>query len=404
MKYSSISVPSTLLIVFLVGFPQISETIYTPALPNIAGSLMTSGSLVQWTLSIYFVGFALGVFYWGRLSDRIGRRPAMLLGILVYALASLGCLLSPSITWLLLTRLIQAFGASVGSIITLTIIRESFHDGARLKLFAIVGIALSLTPAIGPFIGGYVNDWFGWRANFMTLVLIGVAVFFYALCALPETKPKVLSYQPKKLRAVVLLLLKDPFVLGSAWIVGAINGILFSYYAEAPFIFIKIIGISPGKYGWLGLFIGSASLLGSALSHRLASNYPGKKIAFLGCFIMTISAILLCIFALFGFIAPAHVLSSILFIMLPMAGLILGSCSLILPVILSSALNEYKEVLGTAGSIFGLTYYLLIAAFTWIMGTLHNGTMIPMPLYFLLLSITVALTYWILYRSLGCSN
>ena len=395
MKTSAIIAPSVLLIICLIGFPQISETIYSPALPNIASGLATTSALTQWTMSIYFVGFALGVLYWGRLSDRIGRRPVMLLGIVVYGCANLGCLLSPSIEILLLSRLIQAFGASVGSVITLTIAREAFADSSRHKLFSTIGAALSLTPALGPFIGGYVSDWFGWRANFTVLIIMTLLLLVYTWCRLPETKPNhPPQHVPMKIGKACLLLIRDKHVLGCAWIIGAINGILFGYYTEAPFIFIRLLDISPGTYGWLGIFIGSASMLGSMLSRRLGRSFTGKQISKLGCLIMLISNLILCAFVWAGWITPEHIVLSILLIMLPMAGLILGSCSLIIPVIMGTALNQYKEILGTASALFGLAYYVLIAGFTWFMGVIHNETLFPMPFYFLALSISIAATYY----------
>lgn len=106
-----LAVPSLLLMIVLVAFPQISETIYTPSLPDIAHALGASNSSVQLTLSIYFVGFALGVFCWGWLSDLTGRRPAMLCGLVVYGIGSLMCFYSESILLLLASRFIQAFGA-----------------------------------------------------------------------------------------------------------------------------------------------------------------------------------------------------------------------------------------------------------------------------------------------------
>lgn len=390
--------PSTLLIIFLIGFPQISETIYTPALPNIASSLMTTSTLTQWTLSIYFIGFAVGVFYWGRLSDRIGRRSTMLLGLLIYGIANIICLLSPSISMLLLARFIQAFGASVGSVVTLTIAREAFEDVARLKLFAMIGVALSLTPAIGPFIGGYVNDWFGWRANFIVLILMTIGLCIYTYRRLPETRIHH-NTQSVKVSQAFYALIRDKHVLGCACIIGAINGILFSYYAEAPFVFIKLIGISPSTYGWLGLFIGSASLFGSMLAHKLSDYFTGKHIAYVGCGIMLVSNFLFCLFAWMGLINNQHVLQSILLVMLPMAGIILGSCSLTLPFVISMALNQYKAILGTASAIFGLFYYILISLCTWFMGLIHNGTIIPMPFYFLILSFLTVMAYYFVAKN-----
>lgn len=106
------------------------------------------------------MGFAVGVLFWGQLSDRIGRRPCMLLGIICYTFASLACALSPSIWVLLAMRMVQAFGVSVGSVITQTMMRESYSAEQRHHAFAIIGIALSSVSALGPLIGGYINHWF----------------------------------------------------------------------------------------------------------------------------------------------------------------------------------------------------------------------------------------------------
>ncbi len=393
MYYLKKTAPSVLLIILLIGFPQISETIYTPALPDITHSLMTSSKLVQWTLSVYFIGFAFGVFYWGSLSDGIGRRPTMLLGILIYSLSTLSCLLSPSITWLLFSRIIQAFGASVGSVIVLTIIREAFADRERLKVFSLVSISLSLTPALGPFIGGYVSQWLGWRANFTVLLMVGLALILYSFIALPETKStQVQQKKIVKTNKLAIQFIKDPKVLGCIWIVGAINGLLFSYYSEAPFIFIKIIGLTPGQYGWLGILIAVASMLGATISYRLSSYFSSQQIICGGILIMLISASFFSFFTLMGWINSAYVIRSVLLIMLPMA-IIIGCFGVVTPAILSNALDNYKSVLGTAGALFGLSYYFLTAGFTWLMGSLHNGSINPMPLYFLALTSSILLVY-----------
>ncbi|GIP04969.1 hypothetical protein J28TS4_33760 [Paenibacillus lautus] len=183
-----ISKPSLLLFIVLVGFPQISETIYTPSLPDIAHHLGAGNNAIQLTLSIYFLGFAFGVYCWGRLSDSIGRRPAMLWGILVYGLGSLGCYLSGSAEWLLVSRFIQAFGASTGSVVTQTILRETVDGAKRHGVFAQISAALAFTPAIGPLIGGWVDQSLGFRAVFFTLVILSAAVLTYTWISLPETR------------------------------------------------------------------------------------------------------------------------------------------------------------------------------------------------------------------------
>lgn len=183
-KYAA---PSLLLMIVLVAFPQISETIYTPSLPDIAVALGATNSSVQLTLSIYFIGFALGVFSWGWLSDFIGRRSSMLAGLLVYGMGSLMCFYSESIHLLLVSRFIQAFGAATGSIITQTILRESVSGNKRHVMFAQISAVIAFTPAVGPLIGGWVDQAFGFRAVFFTLVMMSVLLFMYAFWKAPET-------------------------------------------------------------------------------------------------------------------------------------------------------------------------------------------------------------------------
>lgn len=376
-----ISTPSLLLLIILVGFPQISETIYTPSLPDIANNLHASSNTIQLTLSIYFLGFAVGVFCWGRLSDSIGRRPALLWGIFVYGLGSLGCFLSDSAEWLLVSRFIQAFGASTGSVVTQTILRESIDGAKRHVVFAQISAALAFTPAIGPLIGGWVDQWLGFRAVFLTLVVMSVAIFMYTWGSLPETR--VSTSSNVSTLSVARRLVSDRRVWGFGFLIGATNGILFSYYAEAPFIFIEFFDMSPGVFGFFGIFVALSSILGAMLSKKMLTRYPAEKIILFGSMITTVGAACLTGLALYG------IDHSVLFMVLMVAcifTLLLG-IGMAIPNCLSLALVHYSDVLGTAGAIFGLGYYVVVSLITSGMSYLHNGSLLTMPMYFLVLAI-----------------
>lgn len=178
---------SLLMIVLLLGFPQISETIYTPSLPDLAHSLGVGEEWAEFTLSIYFIGFAVGVFLWGVIADWIGRRPAMLCGLILYGIGSWGCYQSEHIITLLAWRFIQACGASAGSVVTQTMIRDLYAGAKKNQIFSIAGAALALSPAIGPFIGGWMDEYAGWRGNFAFLVVMGIVLLIYTFIKLPET-------------------------------------------------------------------------------------------------------------------------------------------------------------------------------------------------------------------------
>ncbi|WP_440961043.1 multidrug effflux MFS transporter [Paenibacillus nitricinens] len=374
-KYAA---PSLLLMIVLVAFPQISETIYTPSLPDIAVALGVSNSSVQLTLSIYFIGFALGVLCWGWLSDFIGRRPAMLGGLIVYGIGCLRCFNSESITLLLVSRFIQAFGAATGSIITQTILRESLSGNKRHAMFAQISAVIAFTPAVGPLIGGFVDQAFGFRAVFFTLVTMSVLLFVYAFWKLPETTD-VSARKKVAILPIVKRMLSLPRVLVFGLLIGGINGVLFSYYAEAPFIFIEHFNISPGVYGFLGIVVALASIVGAMMSKRLLSLYAAEKIIHIGCLVMATGSLLLTLVCSLGTLPDMILIVCILvtlFVMLMGAGIALPNC-------LSLALVNFQDVVGTAGAIFSLGYYLLVSLATWGMSALHNGSLLTMPIYFL---------------------
>lgn len=167
-----------ILLICLVGFPQISETIYTPSLTEIAQHYDITLNLVQMTLSIYFLAFAFGVFFWGVSSDFIGRRKAMILGILVYIVGSAICFTSHNINMLFIGRFVQAFGASTGSVTTQTILRDNYHGIERHVLFSKISAALAFSPAVGPFIGGFIGQYAGFRTVFLSLIIMDMILFF----------------------------------------------------------------------------------------------------------------------------------------------------------------------------------------------------------------------------------
>ena len=212
MKNVQKSGPSLGLVIVLVGFPQISESIFTPVLPQLQHVLAVSANQIQLTMSTYFVAFAIGVLVWGQLADYWGRRPAMLAGIGVYLVGNVGLLVSTQFTTLLIWRLVQAFGASTGSVVTQTIMRESFTGVRGAKVFAKTSAAMALAPALGPLIGGIMQTISGYRGVFATLVTMAIVVGLLAQAGLPETRQLTTHAPIVKQRLVVQRLLTDSVV------------------------------------------------------------------------------------------------------------------------------------------------------------------------------------------------
>jgi len=376
------------LLIALVGFPQISETIYTPALPSVASGLNTSASMVEMTLAIYFLGFAVGVLLWGTISDLYGRRKAMLIGLVVYGIGTLACANVASVEALLAWRFLQAFGASVGSVITQTILRDSYEGEARTKLFSIMSGALAFSPAIGPVLGGLISESLGWRANFWALAILAVGLSIWSFFLLPETRPaQSRTLSTRKVFHLFSEMMRSRILWGHILLIGATNGILFGFYQEAPFIFIEQLHIQPSYYGLFGLLIAAAMVIAARISYRQSSRFSAQFIIKSGAACVLVGGFIFTLTVLSGIFNLKAV--GITIVVLTLFMLFFG-IGLIIPNSLSQALRPYQSAAGTAGSLFGGCYYCLIAAFTWLMSILHNGTALPLPLYITLLGLVIA--------------
>jgi DHA1 family bicyclomycin/chloramphenicol resistance-like MFS transporter len=269
--------PALWLIILIVGLPLLSETVYTPSLPDIAHALSVSDSWVEYTLTIYLFGFALGTLIWGNLSDKWGRKPCLVGGLAIYLVGCLGCYLSDSITLLMLSRFIQAFGGSVGSVLGQAICRDAFHGPALGKVYASVGGALAIFPAIGPIIGGVIDQNFGWTAIFLFLIGFGAIVLGLTIWSLAETHHKE-TREHIPLKDTLLRMMSDPKVIGYGFLVASANGVAFSYYAEGPFFMIELLNLTPSQYGLTFIGLASATLCGGLLGRKLHDHHNSTTI------------------------------------------------------------------------------------------------------------------------------
>jgi Bcr/CflA subfamily drug resistance transporter len=378
------NLPSALILVLLVGYPQLSETIYTPSLPGIAKTLHTSESQVELTLGIYFLGFALGVLCWGTFSDRFGRRAGVICGLLVYTLSSLGCQFANTLEVLILLRLFQGFGASSGSVVAQTIIRDCFTGQERSRFFSLVGASLAAVPALGPLLGGTIDYYLSWRSDFTFLTILGVGLLGYVYLRLPETRSspqaKVTFADMKRLTHQMI---RDPNILASVCIIGTCNGIVFSYYGEGPFVFHEMLGHTAQQYSRFGVIISLASFLASVLSHRLNRTLCPDHIMGAGGLICSFGTSLLYVLAR---VSDSFSAIQITWMILGSMWIVFIGLGLVIPNCISGALSNYSKSIGTAGSLFGLAYYLLISIFTYGMAYFHDGSLLAMPRYLATLS------------------
>lgn len=385
--HTSVVQPAQWLLFMLVGLPQFSETVYSPSLPDIALALKTSVPMVEYTLTIYLFAFSLGMLCWGKISDAWGRKPSMMAGIAIYLLGCIGCYFSGSIHLLLASRFVQAFGGSAGSVIGQAMCRDVFQGKALSRVYAAMATALGVPPAIGPAVGGFIAERFGWTYVFLLLIVVAAVVMGLVVARLPET----LSDQERRsfsLASILWRFLNDRRVMAYAWCIGCVNGIMFSYFSEGPFYLIKTLGLSPIWYGRSFIVIAVAMMAGGRLASYLHSRFDADVVLRKGAFMMVgATGLFSCVATATYFVAiPASVLIAVTLVshMVSMAGRCLVNSSA-----LSIALADYRWCSGTASSVFGFIYYLIVSLITFGIGLLHNGTLYVMPLYFLVVCLSM---------------
>lgn len=335
------------LAIALLMFPQIAQTLYSPALGDIRRVFKVSPEAAAQTLSVYFLAFAVGVVVWGRLCDRIGRRPVMLVGLAIYAVATVIALRVSSFNGLLLAQGLAAFGAAVGSVVTQTLLRDRFKGAELAQVFSLVGIALAASPAIGLFSGASLVEAFGYRGVLIALVLIAATLWLWSCYALPETRPQQTPHIC--VWETLARMLRDLGIWRSGLWIAAFNVALFSYYSLGPFIFQRL-NLDATWFGYSGVILALGSGFGAWANRRLLQA---------GCAAMQLIR-LAAITGLLGGIGVWWLQDSGAFV-LPML-LIVLAFGMAIPNILGLALVNYSDRLGTAGALLGLIYYLLIGA------------------------------------------
>lgn len=246
--------PSLVFVVLLLMILlQTTTNQYIPSLPAITEYFHSTVESIQLTLSLFMLGLCFSHLIYGPLSDKIGRRPPLMLGIGVSILGSLCCFLAPSVLVLMLGRFLQGFGIGCCNSVGRSLVRDLFTDRILAKIGSYVGVISIFILAVSPTFGGYIQEHAGWRANFLFLFVFGIIVWILAVLVLPETN-KNLNPNALRIRVMTrnyLILLKSRVFLGYTLCACFACAGIVSYLTIAPFLFQNVLGLTPLEFGQL---------------------------------------------------------------------------------------------------------------------------------------------------------
>jgi len=335
-------------IIFFLAAPQAALDLYLPSIPSMVSALHASASQVQLSIAIYLMGVAVSQFFYGPLSDSFGRKPLLLIGCSIFVVGSILCVSAESVSTLLLGRLIQGMGFGCGASLSRAMLRDVIHDKKTIaKVVSMQSMAWSTVPLIAPVIGGYLEHWFYWRANFIVLLVLGVFAFLFSLIKFKETRlPENRNlFHPVKLLKTYCFLLKRFNLVGYMLIIALQYGAIMTILQIAPFIFQTELGYSAYAYGWLILLLGMGSLIGS-FSNKIISQHFELKTIILWASIVSVSmAMLMNVFAIKWF--NAWVIIIPIFVLRIAGGLIYSNC-------ITEGLAQLPEHSGSISSLYSI--------------------------------------------------
>jgi MFS transporter, DHA1 family, multidrug resistance protein len=356
----------------LSAFGPLSIDMYLPGLPAIARDFGVETAVAQQTLSAFFVGLAVGQLLYGPISDRLGRRRPLLFGCALYALACLGCFVSPSLNGLILLRFAMALGACAGMVITRSVVRDLFDQRESARMYSMLVLVMGLAPILAPLVGGQLLLYFGWRVIFLALSAFGVLCIVLVYFGLPESLPSERRTR-QSLGAVLRgygTLLGDGRYMGYTVAGGLASAAMFAYISGSPFVFIELNGVPPERYGLLFGVNAIGLILASQLNRWLLSRYSGGQILVVALGVTAATGLLLAGVAATGLGGFGGMLVLLFFC--------IASTGLVGPNAIAGAMAPYARQAGSASAMLGAIQFGFGAAAGALVGLLFNGTALPM--------------------------
>lgn len=323
---------------------MVASTIYVPSIPAIASAFETSISRVQLTFAAYLLAFATSMLVLGPLSDRFGRRRTIICGLALSALSSIACAVSPTIELLIAARVVQGIGACAGLVVGRAITRELWGREAAAQVIAGRAIAATLMQAFAPVLGGYIQEWFGWRANFAVIAALACAAMVLVVRYVPGGRTTDLPrLNIRGMLANYRALLGTKRFLSYACTAAGSHAGFHIFAAGAPAVLIVGFGIHPEDYGYYASLPPLGFLLGSFVSNRLTRRLGVDGLIAIGCLVLIPAGSVMVTLALLGVASPYAVIAPMI--------LICCSSGLITPNATAGSLGVNAGVVGTASGL-----------------------------------------------------
>lgn len=374
------------IILLLTTVEQFCIDVYLPSMPAMSLYFNVSDALVQFSLSIYLIGFALSPLICGPITDRFGRRRVILSGLVALTITSLLCAVAQYIEILLLARFLMGLSCGFIVVANQSMVRDSFQGNRLIRVASYMSMTWSLVPIIAPALGGYLQSYFGWQSNFYAIALYSFTSLLYLLLALKES----LQRPPQKIKPSFVIkkygqLLRNRNFMIYVICTGLNFAVTTAFVTAAPFLFQDTLGFSPVAFGWLSLAIAFSYLIGTYLNTVATKTIEPQKMILFGI-------LLTCGMSTIGLLIGELGILTAQAIAIP-ASIIILAGGFIYPNAAALAFEPITKNIGLASALYISLQLLCCAMSSAIVAKLPEHNQIPIMSFLLIANLLIGIAY-----------
>lgn len=342
---------------------QITFTLYLPTLPKLSEIFLINPNQIMFSLTISFIGYAIGHLFWGTASDYFGRKKLILISLSIYTVFQLIILRTSFYPLFLSCFAVTGFAAAAYTSIGNALLRDLFQEKTKHAI-ALIGIVMAIGPAVGPYIGAHLSDWFSWRAVYLFLLCYAI-INLIGLKFLVKTKNSINKPKHDKALTALKTILVNKKYLGDVLPLALMFGVMFGYLGASPFIYMEHFHLTLHQYAYVAFFTTITAVIGSIINSRLIIKHTPQWVSIRGMSLAAISLGFILLFTLLNidFLALFIILFACLMLGI---GMTLPSCK-------AGAMMVFEKNLGMASSLMKFIQTLGSISLTGLGAQLYSG-------------------------------
>ncbi len=381
---------STIVVVAICG--MLGLDIHLASMPHIMTFMHTNKAHMQQSVSIFLLGLGGSLLFYGPLSDRYGRKPIIISGLLLAAITSYAAAATTHIDTFLFLRLLQGIGSGVCMGLGRTVVADVLQGDRLASIGSYFSMFLSLSPLLAPVLGGYVQHWFGWQANFIVLgSLLLIALILYAtLCPETNLHKNPSACTPKTLYTNYKSLLLHPVFVACTLLTGVAMAANMVYVTSSSFIFQQHFHLTPIAYGWVTAIAGVGGLIGKFCTPLAIRKVGTQKTLLLGIILLFIGGTWMIVFT--------NIINITVTLIMIAVFITVFAQSFIMPTSSSRALGPFHKKRGAAGALYGGFQMLIAFVVSALVGSSPHDGILLLTISYTALGLVGLFIYWLAFR------